>query len=357
MSHSIIIIIIIIAIIIGVFCVGLFLPPIVVRRRIVVKRRKPTLITPKSEKNGETTDNSQNTADKGTIDNNQQTDTFGLKDELAAENNMSATFFQAVTALALIVGAGFTVYQIIDTAKTTRSQLDLTKEQVSLAKQSQISRQFTQAVSQLAPTSDEATRLGGVYGLAKVEEESPGYRADVTNVLAQFVRDAAGQVKSRDASASLNLRKPSVQAALSVLFSASPKQQQSVYVELSAGLSRHLDLRLSYFRYDNLELVNLEGDALDGAEFQGAYLNGACLYSVSVNNANFQGATLYGTNLSHIENLSYAKWSKRTKYDQYTRWPKARKNTKLYKEIKEVKNALTRKNSGKRPPKEASCPQ
>ena len=66
-----------------------------------------------------------------------------IKDALAAENDMRATIFQALTALALVVGAGFTVYQIIDTAKTTRSQLNLAEE-------SQLSQQFTQAVGQLA---------------------------------------------------------------------------------------------------------------------------------------------------------------------------------------------------------------
>ena len=268
-----------------------------------------------------------------------------IKDALAAENDMRATIFQALTALALVVGAGFTVYQIIDTAKTTRSQLNLAEE-------SQLSQQFTQAVGQLASNSDEPTQLGGVYGLAKVARESPSiYRTEVINVLGAFVRGAAGQVKgSQTLTLHLAVREPSVQVALDTLLKPPALQRgDTPPLRLSTGLSMSLDLRLGDFTGDNLNFVFLEGDALDGASFDGSNLKGSCLYGVSVNNTRFQGAHLYGTDLSKVDNLKDAQSNRNTKYDQYTKWPYGFTKADQEKFGTEVQSA--------RKPPHTACPQ
>lgn len=239
---------------------------------------------------------------------------LNLKDTLAAENDMRATLFQALTALVLIVGAGFTVYQILVNAKATKSQLQLTQE-------SQVSQQFTQAVGQLAPTSDEPTQLGGVFGLVTVARDSPAYAPEVINVLAAFVRESAGQAKGIQKS-TMAVREPSVQAALAALLGPPlDRERGDSVLRLSTGLAVSLDLRLANFDGDNLSGVDLEGDALDGSSFKDANLSRACLENVSTYKTYLEGANLDGTYLIGIGNIRNAQASRQTLYDQFTKWP------------------------------------
>lgn len=263
-----------------------------------------------------------------------------IKDILDAENNLRTTILQTLTALVLVVGGGFTVYQIIDTANTTRSQLNLTEE-------GQLSQQFTQAAGQLAPGSQQPTQLGGVYSLVRIAHESSGYRAEIVDVLAAFVRNSAGSAQSEKiVTLAMAVRHPSTQAALNALLK--PPLAGGGPIRLSNGFVTSLDLRLGDFVNDNAERVVLEGDALDGAAFNGTDLSGACLFGASVNGTMFQGAQVDGADLSGIKNLKDAQTDETTEYDQYTKWPRGFTKQDQMKFGTEKVSTLK--------PKEAACP-
>ena len=212
-----------------------------------------------------------------------------IKDLLAAENDMRATIFQFITVLVLIAGAGITIYQVIDTAKTTRAQLKLTQDSL-------LSQQFTQAVGQLA-TSDKQTQLGGVYGLVTVAREQPSYAPEVINVLATFVRSAAGIPKGNE-TAKLRIREPAVQVALDALLRQPlSRERGKMILSLSTGLDSSVNLKNADFTCDDLIRVNLQNVALDGSNFTNATLAGADLQYASLNGVTFSKARLYGANL------------------------------------------------------------
>ena len=241
-----------------------------------------------------------------------------VREVLAAENEMRSTLFQAITALLLIAGAGFAFYQLYDNASATRSQIAETRQQLELTRESQMSQQFIQAVSQLADKSDEPTHIGGIQGLVRVAGESRSYARNVIDVLAAFIRESAGKTKGVQTS-SLAIRKPSLQDAMSALLGPQLTKQRG---DQPLRLSSDLDLRLADFRGENFVRVDLAYDALDLSDFRMANLSGACLSGTSTNGTEFQGAKLNGANLTGIRNLSLAKGNpKTTTYDRYTEWP------------------------------------
>lgn len=243
-----------------------------------------------------------------------------LKDLLAAENDMRATIFQFITVLALVAGAAITICQVIDTAKTTRAQLRLTQDSL-------LSQQFTQAVGQLA-TADKQTQLGGVYGLVTVASEQSSYAPVVINVLATFVRNAAGTANASTVeTVSLRIREPGVQAALDALLRPPlSRERGSVILPLSIGLDSSVNLKNADFTGDDLTRIDLQNVALDGSNFTNATLTAGCFQYASFNRATFGKARLYGADFSHT-NLMQALMPKTKKrvqpayYDSRTKWP------------------------------------
>ena len=242
---------------------------------------------------------------------------------LAAENNMRATLFQAITALVLIFGAAITLYQVNDTADATRNQLRLTQE-------GQVSQQFTQAVSQLAPATSQPSQFGGIYGLVRLAEQDPSYAPDVIRVLTTFIRINAGPVGERPDIVPMAVRKPSVQAALTALLTPPlSKLRGTTPVDLSTGFTApsQLNLRKADFTSADLEGADLEGDAIDGSTFSGADLKGACLRNVDVVGTNFNGAHLEGADLKGANGFGGTGLG--LYYDSNTLWPKIVNPTSL----------------------------
>jgi len=240
---------------------------------------------------------------------------LGAEQVLAAENNMRATLFQAITALVLIFGAAITLYQVNDTANATRNQLQLTQ-------QAQVSQQFTQAVSQLAPATSQPSQFGGIYGLARLAEQDHSYAPDVIRVLATFIRINAGPVGNRPDIVSMAVRKPSVQAALTALLTPPlSRLRGTTPVDLSTGFTTsQLNLRNADFTNADLEGVDLEGDAIDGSSFVDANLIRACLRNVDVVGTYFNGAHLEEADLEGA--MGFGRTELGLYYDSHTLWPK-----------------------------------
>jgi hypothetical protein len=101
----------------------------------------------------------------------------------SAKNGVRTTLIQGVVGLTALAGIAVGWQQL----QTDRQQL---QEQLTLTRQGQVAERFTRAVDQLG--SDKLdVRLGGIYGLEQIANQSPGDRLQVFEVLTAYVRQHA----------------------------------------------------------------------------------------------------------------------------------------------------------------------
>jgi hypothetical protein len=251
-----------------------------------------------------------------------------------AINDVRATVLQAIGGVAILLGAYFTYRQL----QTGQEQLEVTRqqaqdaaeqarEQLSIAQQGQVTDRFTRAIDQLGHAELDV-RLGGIYALERIANDSPSDRTAIAEVLTAFIRSHApwppslsGQYVADapvERMTALPVRAPDVHAALTVLGRRQPLPESTVLELYVTDLRRSL-LFDANFQEANLMLARLQGSALNGANLQGASLHDAKLHGANLDRANLQGAYLYGTNLQETSldntNLQDAR------ADPQTLWP------------------------------------
>jgi hypothetical protein len=100
-----------------------------------------------------------------------------LEDEqrASAVNSARSTLVQGLVGLAALAGI-FVAWQQLQTEREqSRSDRERLTEQITLTRQSQVAERFTRAIDQLGSEQLEQ-RLGGIYGLEKIAEESTSTR-------------------------------------------------------------------------------------------------------------------------------------------------------------------------------------
>jgi hypothetical protein len=101
--------------------------------------------------------------------------------ELAeARNSIRTTLLQGLGGFVLLVGAYLTWRQTQISRAASRDELRLSRE-------GQLTDRFTAAVAQLA-NEDVAVRVGGIYALGRIAEESVTDRAAIADILTAYVR-------------------------------------------------------------------------------------------------------------------------------------------------------------------------
>jgi hypothetical protein len=104
--------------------------------------------------------------------------------ELAqARNDVRTTLLQGFGGMVLLLGAYLTWRQTQISRAAGRDELRLTRE-------GQLTDRFTRAVEQLG-SDDVAVRVGGIYALGRIAEESITERAAIADTLAAYVRKHA----------------------------------------------------------------------------------------------------------------------------------------------------------------------
>ena len=148
-----------------------------------------------------------------------------------------------------------------------------------------------------------AVRLGGIYALQRLAEESAEqYHIQIMCLLCAFVRHPTGD-KDRDENnnAARTERQPDnkdypvredVHDAMKGIGTRS-----SVGIELEQE-ENHLDLSGASLNGANLSGASLNGARLNGASLIGAYLYGAYLYGAHLSGAHLNGANLNGARLN-----------------------------------------------------------
>ena len=147
-----------------------------------------------------------------------------------------------------------------------------------------ITERFTRSIEQLG-NKEETIRIGGIYALERIANDSPRDGWTIMEVLSSFVRGKQS-VKGQDLDGLPTIRTDS-QAALTVI-----NRRQT---ELET-VNQYLDLSLS-----NLTEANLVGANLDRAKLNNSALLKADLRGASLNLANLSHANLNGANLTKVQ--------------------------------------------------------
>jgi hypothetical protein len=160
----------------------------------------------------------------------------------------------------------------------------------ALTREGQVTDRYNAAVGNLGDDSLEV-RLGGVYALQRIMEDSPRDQPSIVNVLSTYIRSHAKKPKWRWPDA---YRKPTsdVQAALDALGSRDPAHDGTARVDLSDAHLRGVDLSGANLSGANLRDAHLNDANLTGADLSGANLRHAAL-TADLSGANMRDADLY----------------------------------------------------------------
>ncbi|MGW6902655.1 pentapeptide repeat-containing protein [Streptomyces sp. NPDC054919] len=206
--------------------------------------------------------------------------------------------------------------QFTHTQKKDREQVDVTRE-------GQVTDRYVEAIKLLGSAS-LAERLGGIYSLERIMDDSKRDAKTVIEVLAAFVRsysftkgEESGDVKSpserisEDAQAAVTVLARRSEGTKGVPVSLVGAKLRGVQLE-NADLASW-DMRSTDLSQANLQQARAAGTRLEGANLeaaylyrtnlQGAYLSEAKLAETNLWGADLREATLFHTDLSEALNL------------------------------------------------------
>ncbi|MGV9503554.1 pentapeptide repeat-containing protein [Streptomyces sp. NPDC003642] len=227
-----------------------------------------------------------------------------------------------ITSLVAVVGLWYSNVQ-------TRQANDQARQDRALAKEAQVTDRFTAAVNNLGEDQIDQ-RLGGIYALQRIMQDSARDQPTIANVLATYVRTRTAKppAKGQDIPAD-------VQAALIVLTTRDTTRDKDFVLDLrKAWLPKaEIDRPSVHAQASNAYLPCTDPDAkpaigwdtggahLSGADLSGVHLTGAHLFCAdlsrahlmgadlrdavvsraNLNDANLSGADLRDTNLGHAD--------------------------------------------------------
>ena len=201
--------------------------------------------------------------------------------------------------------------------KHRRADIEKGREDVRIARESQLTERFATAVRLLGDERMEI-RLGGIYALERLARDSEADHWAVMETLSAFIRENARregyewQVKE-EAEKEIKPR-TDIQAALTVI-GRRPEERRKYEekkghrIDLSGTDLRGADISRAYLKCidlhstklirANLTGADLSGEKLyftdlSGASFFGADLSGALLFCADLSGASFSGADLPG---------------------------------------------------------------
>jgi hypothetical protein len=182
--------------------------------------------------------------------------TFKPQKLTKAKNDMRATLLQGIAGLLLVAGAVATSRQI----RTSRDQLRLDRE-------GQITDRFGKPIEQLGKP-EVKVRLGGLYALERIADNSDVNHSTIIHVLTSYVREHSpwppkegDPVADRDSKPPpLRVRAGDVQAATTVLGRGAVVAWQAESLDLDYDVDlREADLIGATLTEANLRRTNLRG--------------------------------------------------------------------------------------------------
>nr|WSW49875.1 pentapeptide repeat-containing protein [Streptomyces sp. NBC_01001] len=158
-------------------------------------------------------------------------------------------------------------------------QVSQTSKELRIAEEGQITNRFTAAIGNLGSSSVDV-RLGGIYALERIMNDSPRDQATVVSVLSAYVR--------RHAPVPTAAPMADISAAMNVLVRRRPESDKGLELDLSRTDLRSWKPAHSY----EGRPIHLRGTILTGADLSDAQLSGADLSEASLEKANLSRADL-----------------------------------------------------------------
>jgi uncharacterized protein YjbI with pentapeptide repeats len=164
-----------------------------------------------------------------------------------------------------------------------------------------ITERFTRSIEQLG-NSEETIRIGGIYALERIANDSPRDGWTIMEVLSSFVRGKQN-IKGQDLT-QLSAIRTDAQAALTAIARRKTElETEQQYLDLSCTNMREANLvgaKLDRAKLNNSSLIqaDLQAAKLNGANLSHANLNGANLAQAKLDSANLIQANLSNANLS-----------------------------------------------------------
>lgn len=222
-------------------------------------------------------------------------------DRFTLQNNARTALIQIVAGAAVLSGA-------IVGWRQLRHNMLYAQEQQASQRETLLLDHFVKGIQHLGDDNIDV-RLGGVYSLGLLTEESTVHRQAVGDVLSSFVRnhspwppDPTYLRPERDAAdsalAELRMYAPDVQAAMTVL-----GKHTAPWYDIDGLRFRHCDLRrvnLSRGHFENARFTeaHLVRAWMVGTQLAGASLRDADLTGADLSDANLSGANIRGTNFT-----------------------------------------------------------
>ncbi|MCI3222569.1 pentapeptide repeat-containing protein [Streptomyces sp. NP-1717] len=187
----------------------------------------------------------------------------------------------------------------------TRQANQQARDDRALAKEGQITDRYTAAVGNLGEDKMDI-RLGGIYALQRIMQDSTRDQSTIANVLATYVRTHAVKPPAKYRSVPEDIH-----AALIVLTTRETAHDAGFRLDLRGARLQQVELAPVHgapgaaLAGADLRAVDLNHSILDNADLSGADLSGANLNGASVLHADLRQADLGNADL-HYANLSEA---------------------------------------------------
>ncbi|WP_247748480.1 pentapeptide repeat-containing protein [Streptomyces sp. 4R-3d] len=203
-----------------------------------------------------------------------------------------------VTAVVAVVGLWYSGIQTRQANEQAQQANAQARDDRALAKEGQITDRYTAAVGHLGEEKMDM-RLGGIYALQRIMQDSHRDQPTIANVLATYLRThaakppAKGQVVLAD-----------VHAALNVLAERDPTHDDGFRPDLRDAQLPGVELKPND-PADPTSGAALSDAVLSNADLSEAFLRGANLINADLRDANLAGADLRFADLSNA-NLRFA---------------------------------------------------
>ncbi|WP_329036362.1 pentapeptide repeat-containing protein [Streptomyces sp. NBC_01725] len=206
-----------------------------------------------------------------------------------------------VASLVAVAGLWYSGVQTQQANDHARQASDQARQERALTKEGQITDRYTAAVSNLGEDKMDV-RLGGIYALQRIMQDSPRDHPTIANVLATYVRTHAAEPPEKGQAVPAD-----VHAALTVLTTRNTAQDGAFRLDLRSvwlsdiEIGRPLNEDPASLAKANLSHANLRGTDLFNSDMREADLRGADLREADLTFAQMHRTGLQGADLRGAE--------------------------------------------------------
>lgn len=219
-------------------------------------------------------------------------------------NDIRATWAQILGGISVLAGLYF-AYRRLAVAD---QNAQIAQRHAKMEGDRQVTHRFSQAIDQLGSESLEI-RLGAIYSLERIAEDSSRDYSTVLEVLSAYLRENAPISLSDEAdSVESDRRSADLQAALDVLgrlSSGNGSRSRSRWLDLSKSDLHHLDFGgfnfgTTKFNECRLDQARFHKSKLSSSEFSKATIRNSTFRHANIRNATFKAADLSNADLRDV---------------------------------------------------------